>query len=233
MPAPKKVNVKDKKQVIDAIERLTARLRKERREQSRLRARIAKNHAQIQKLHAWRLTRKRQLAKLQFSGQRRVVEGALRWVGTTEQPPGSNKGPTIISKCQIEIIGYDGVAWCGCFAGWHAENLAGVGAIGARVAYCPFIDADSKAKTNGFVGQVPLGEGRPGDFAVFDWEKDGVEDHVGIIVENLGSGWYRVVEGNTSFDYTGGAAAQSNGGCVALKKRHSSTFGCIARPAYA
>lgn len=227
---PKKVNPRDEREVTDAINRLTTRLRAERADTSALRKAIAKNRAQIQKLEAWRRTRRKQLDKIRNRGARATVKAALKHVGTTEQPAGSNRGPGIIDKCQQSIIGYAGVAWCGCFAGYHAREVGGVKAINSRVAYCPFIDADSATGVNGFErGHIPLDEGRPGDFAVFDWTHDGVEDHVAIIVENLGSGAYRTVEGNTSFDNAG---SQSNGGCVALRTRHSSLFGCIARPNY-
>lgn len=227
--APKKVDRDNEADVKNAIDRLTKRLRAERQENRGYRALIAKNKAQIQTLEAWRRTRKRQLAKIKNRGARATVDAALRSVGVTENPPGSNRGPGIIDRCQMDIIGYAGVAWCGCFAGYHARRFGGVSGVSSRVAYCPYIDEDAQAHRNGFVGKVPLTEGQPGDFCVFDWEHDGREDHVGIIVENLGNGLYRTVEGNTSFDNNG---SQANGGAVALRTRSSSLFGLIARPAY-
>jgi hypothetical protein len=224
-----KVDPKDKQQVIAAIDKLTKRLRFEQKAQKKLWAKIRRNKAQIQKIKAWRLRRKRQLAKLNKTGQRRVVEEALRHVGKTESPAGSNRGPHPISTCQEHILGFDGVAWCGCFAGWLAEVYADVGAIGVRVAYCPYIEEDARLARNGFKGKVDMYQGEPGDFAVFDYEHNGIEDHVEVIIRNLGGGSYQTVGGNTSFDEAG---SQSNGGCVALRERHISLFACIARPDY-
>jgi len=50
-----------------------------------------------------------------------------------------------------------------------------------------------------------------------------------FVVENLGGGSFRSVEGNTSFDNAG---SQSNGGCVAVRTRSIRDVGAIARPAY-
>lgn len=238
MPTPRKPVVSRAKKPVDpksepdvkaAIERLTKRLRAERRENAAFRKAIAKNRAQIQKLEAWRRTRRRQLAKIHHPGARATVEAALKHVGRTESPPGSNRGVGIIDQCQIHWLGYAGFAWCGAFAGYHVQKHGGVDAITKRIVYCPWIDEDARAGVNGLLDRVPLDAGRPGDLCVFDWQHDGTEDHVGIIVENHGNGWYSCVEGNTSFDNSG---SQSNGGAVALRKRHNSLFGLIARPAY-
>lgn len=224
-----KVDPKDKEQVKAALDRLTKRLRYEQQANKKLWAKIRRNKAQIQKIKSWRRRRKRQLDKLTKTGQRKVVEEALRHVGKTESPAGSNRGPHPITTCQEHVIGYSGVAWCGCFAGWLAEVFAQVGAIGVRVAYCPYIEEDARLGRNGFAGKVALDAGAPGDFAVFDWTDDGIEDHVAVIVENHHDGTYTTVEGNTSFDDAG---SQSNGGCIALRRRSINDFACIARPDY-
>lgn len=240
MPAPRKpvtsrarksdrVDPKNEQQVEDAIKRLTTRLRSERRENAAYRRAIQRNKAQIQKLEAWRRTRKRQLDKIQNRGARAAVAAALRQVGRTESPAGSNRGIGIIDECQTYWLGYAGFAWCGAFAGYHVQRYGGVSALTKRIVYCPWIDEDARAGANGLVDRVPLDAGRPGDLCVFDWQHDGTEDHVGIIVENLGNGSYKTVEGNTSFDDAG---SQSNGGAVALRTRHNSLFGLIARPGY-
>lgn len=237
MPAPRKVNVKDKGQLEAALKRITAALRekrsrnrKDRAERKRIGQRITRRQLRIQKLKAWRATRKRQLAKLAKPGQRAVVEQAYKCVGVKESPAGSNRGPHPISTCQKHILGYDGVAWCGCFAGWLIEVFAGVDAIGSRVAYCPYIEEDGRLGRNGMKGKVPFDEGEPGDLAVFDWTDDGTEDHVEVIVKNKGGGAYETVGGNTSFE--GASGSQSDGGCVAIRQRHSRDF-VIVRPAYA
>lgn len=226
--APKKVDPKDEADVQAAIERLTKRLRAERQENAVFRRAIQKNKSQIQKLEAWRRSRKGQLSKIRQPAARRVLEAALKCVGQTESPAGSNRGPGIVSKCQVEIIGYSGVAWCGCFTGYFLRKYAGL-PITSRNAYCPYTVADAKAGTNGYKTQVPLDKGAAGDVVTFDWQHDGVADHQGFILENLGNGWYKTLEGNTSFDDAG---SQSNGGCVAIRKRYSADFAAICRPAY-
>lgn len=226
---PTKINSKDAREIRESIQKLTAQLRRERKAISIFRQRIANHRRRVQKLEAWRRTRKAQLSRIRDRGPRRVVEQALLRVGQTESPAGSNKGPRIVSRCQDAILGYDGVAWCGCFVGYMLRVYGSIHTISSRIAYCPNIILDAKAGINGLKFCVKLTEGRAGDVACFDWNHDGIADHTCIIVENLGGGWYKTVEGNTSFDDSG---SQSNGGCVALRKRHSSTMIAICRPRY-
>jgi hypothetical protein len=236
MPTTPKVDPKDKAQLEAALKRITAALREKRQrnradraEAQAARKRITRRQLRMQKLEAWGKTRRRQLAKLTKTGQRKVVEAAYKCVGVVESPAGSNRGPHPISACQKAILGYDGVAWCGCFAGWLLETFGNVGAIGARVAYCPYIEEDGRLGRNGMLKIVGPNDGEPGDLAVFDWTDDGTEDHVEVIVENLGNGNYKTVGGNTSFE--GAAGSQSDGGCVAIRHRSARDF-VIVRPAY-
>lgn len=231
-----KVSPKDKQQLEAALERITKEIeakrrrnRADRRKRKRLARRITRRRLRLQKLKAWRATRRRQLAKLKVPGQRAVVKAAYDAVGRVENPPGSNRGPHPISTCQKHILGYDGVAWCGCFAGWLLEVYGRVGAIGARVAYCPFIEEDARLGRNGMRKIVGDTQGEPGDLAVFDWQQDGTEDHVEVIVKNKGGGAYETVGGNTSFE--GAAGSQSDGGCVAIRQRTARDF-VIVRPNY-
>lgn len=230
------VDPKDKTELEAALKRITSQLkvkrakqRGDRSDRKRTTKRITRRQLRLQKLKAWRATRKRQLARLTKTGQRRVVEGAYKCVGVVESPAGSNRGPHPISTCQKHILGYDGVAWCGCFAGWLIETLAGVNAIGTRVAYCPFIEEDGRFGRNGMERIIADTLGQPGDLAVFDWTQDGTEDHVEIIVKNKGGGAFETVGGNTSFE--GAMGSQSDGGCVAIRQRNARDF-IIVRPDY-
>lgn len=211
------------------IGELTARLNKQRRKVSRLRAVYLAALRRQQKLAAWRATRRRQLKRLTVSERKAVVQHALARVGETEQPAGSNKGPGIVSLCQIDIIGFDGVAWCACFGGYMLRHYGKV-QVTARIAYCPYNVTDAKKGVNGWAGvREDKTKGQPGDCAMMDWERDGTADHFVILVKYLGDGWYETVEGNTSFDNAG---SQSNGGAVAHRQRHVNDMAAVCVPAY-
>lgn len=229
-----KVNTKDAAELKARIAELTAKLNAQRNALKKQSALAKATAARIHKLAAWRAARKIQLAKLAKGPKRALTEG-MRFVGQTEKPAGSNKGPGIVSLCQKELIGYDGVAWCGCFGAYLLRHFGGV-KVTTRMAYCPYnvtdaISAQSSGKVvNGWKGTRDKNRGRPGDCAMMDWQHDGVADHFVIIVENLGNGAYKTLEGNTSFDSAG---SQSNGGCVAIKTRYAADIAAICIPAYA
>lgn len=231
MPPKKldKIDPHNKADLDKRIAELTARLRANANEGAHARRVVRKLQAQRHKLKAWRALRSKQLAALQEGPRKRVLKAALACVGQTENPAGSNKGPGIVSLCQKDIIGYDGVAWCGCFGGYHLKHSGGV-AVTSRIAYCPFNVTDAIARANGWAGvRADKTTGQPGDCAMMDWQHDGTADHFVIIHRYLGGGWYETVEGNTSFDNAG---SQSNGGCVAIKKRHVNDMQAVCIPAY-
>ena len=157
-----------------------------------------------------------------------VLKAALRYVGKTEAPAGTNRGPGIISRCQKAMLGYDGYFWCGAFVGYFLEKVGGVPISHKRIVYTPAIVADAKAKANGFEGWHPVAEARPGDLALFDWNmNDGVTaNHVELVVRNLGGGQLECVGGNTS---KGGP--NNNGGGIYRQTRSMGLIG-VARPRY-
>ena len=124
------------------------------------------------------------------SGRRALVE-ALRHVGVTESPPGSNRTPF------GRWFGVDGVPWCAIFAsycyaegagltlchGWH-----GAGVYPRGVTYVPTLEAWLRATDRWLDADEPPW---PGDLVVFDWE------HVGFVERRLGRGRFATVEGNT------------------------------------
>ena len=86
------------------------------------------------------------------------------------------------------------VEWCACFVSWCA-NESGLIEEGLvpKFSYCPtgvqwFKDA-GRWKDRGYVPQ-------PGDIIFFDWQGDGVSDHVGIVESSDGSAVY-TIEGNS------------------------------------
>ena len=65
---------------------------------------------------------------------------------------------------------------------------------------------------------------------MFDWQGDGVADHIGIVEENhADEGWMQTIEGNTS---PGSGGSQSNGGGVYRRARNYNSIIGVARPYY-
>jgi putative peptidoglycan binding protein/CHAP domain-containing protein len=142
-------------------------------------------------------------------GRRALVE-ARRWIGTAEQPPGSNH--TRFGAW----FGLDGVPWCNIFVSYcfsagagyticHGFGGAGVTAKGC--AYVPTTEAWLRA-TGQWLGRV---DPEPGDIAIYNWD-GGPPDHIGIVAGG-GDGAFTAVEGNTAI------GADSNGGEVMRRER--------------
>lgn len=148
-------------------------------------------------------------------GAAAAVREALSHRGETESPAGSNRGGGIISACQERIIGYAGVAWCGCFSGDCSRRSGGAAGINSRIAYTPFGIADARAGVNGFKGARDFDNATPGDHAFFNFSGGSTPQHTGIVVRREGENLI-TIEGNTS---PGNAGSQSNGGGVFLRTR--------------
>ena len=87
------------------------------------------------------------------------------------------------------------VAWCACFVSWCGEQCGYIesGAM-PKFSYCPtgvqwFKDHGQWADRS----TVP----EPGYIVFFDWDYDGVSDHVGIVESSNGNYVY-TIEGNSS-----------------------------------
>ena len=67
-------------------------------------------------------------------------------------------------------------------------------------------------KRNGLI-VVPTDKVEPGDIAMFDWQRDGISDHVGIVESKPSkNGNFKCIEGNTSQgnDSDGGEVMRRN-----------------------
>ncbi len=139
----------------------------------------------------------------------RALAEAMKWIGTKENPPHSNK---VIFSDWYGLRG----PWCAMFVSW-CFSKAGSVAIdpkNARWAYCPFMVNDARAQRNGLI-TVPIDKVQPGDVAMFDWQGDGISDHVGIVATKPDSkGNFDCVEGNTS------VSNNSDGGEVMRRSRN-------------
>lgn len=124
----------------------------------------------------------------------RVLRWAQGYVGVTEQPPGSNRGP-LIDRWNLEAGEPAGSEWCMDFvhAGYLANGvkLGGWGSVG---------DFAQWAKQQGWA----VGRPRRGDIGCLDWNADRWPDHA-VIVERVLAlrwrgaafvGWVQYVAGN-------------------------------------
>jgi hypothetical protein len=176
------------------------------------------------------LDRARVRAKQPETGPEAALEWARRWIGRTEQPPGSNKAGWGLTEWQYALGSWlVGQAWCGVFAGTALKN-AGVKGITSRVAAVLLILDDALNGRNGFeravfrrkTGHGSVADGRPGDLVGLFGETT----HVGMIEKRVAGG-YQTIEGNTS---SGSSGSQSNGGGCFRRTRPDSAVVYIVRP---
>lgn len=186
---------------------------------------------ELRRIRADQAERVEKLRDRKHDAKKDGAEEAYKWlkqfVGTTESPANSNKGPMPISPGQIFTIGYDGVPWCGCTVAITAIEHGGADIpYKARLAYTPYIDYDAGTDSNG-LKEVNKSDARLGDFAVFNFGS-GEAKHVGFVIEVVGSS-VRCLEGNTS---SGSSGSQDNGGGLYERTRPLTDVICMARPDY-
>ena len=108
--------------------------------------------------------------------------------------------------------------WCAMFVTFCFVQAKSKSFIkGSKYAYCPYVLADAKAGRNG-LRVVPKSDVRSGDIVLFDWNRDGTADHIGIVdkppvKKNVR---FSSIEGNTS------GTNPSDGGMVAKMSRVTS-----------
>jgi hypothetical protein len=160
-----------------------------------------------------RVKRDRQLqaAKPKPSVRTLSDDYAKSFVGVSESPAGSNRGPHI-TEWELEIFGSTGIPWCGVFAG-HVLKWAGVQGVTSRMASVAAIEDDARAHRAPFRGWTDNPQSaQHGDLAVIG----GYGDHVARVLVVNPDGSCETVEGNTS---PGSSGSQFNGGCVATRHR--------------
>jgi len=166
--------------------------------------------------------RKKLQKQYDLTAGEKAVQAAQKWVGTTEQPDGSNWGGEV--EKFIRYTGYTGpVYWCGCWACWVVCNLGGAKIPSKiRLGYAPYITDDARNNRNGLTA-VAYEDARAGDLVTFFGGQ-----HIGV-VEKYENGVLYTIEGNTS---SGSSGSQSNGGGVYKRQRSKSDVDQIARPNY-
>jgi hypothetical protein len=155
-----------------------------------------------------------QLIAPKLNHRQRALKLAKTQIGFKEHPAGSNRGPQIDQY--TAVTGAVGQPWCASFQAWLFKQVGHKLDGGFNQAYVPsWVDA-ARAKRNGLV-LVARSEVRPGDNVCFDWGRDGVADHIGIVSRVPdANGDFLAVEGNTSY------GNDSNGGEVMERSRNVS-----------
>jgi peptidoglycan hydrolase-like protein with peptidoglycan-binding domain len=140
----------------------------------------------------------------------KAVDVALSKIGVAEDPPESNI---------VEFSKWYGVngPWCAMFVTWCAVQAGSKSFVkGKTYSYCPNVLRDAQTKSNGLsITTTPV----KGSVVLFDWQKDGVPDHIGLFIKwaDKEKTSFYAVEGNTSSSEKG---SQSNGGQVAQRLRY-------------
>jgi hypothetical protein len=144
----------------------------------------------------------------------RALATAVSQIGVKESPAGSNN--VLYSRW----YGIAGSPWCAAFVTWCFEQHDSVAFVqGERYAYCPYVVADARAGRYGLsVVTTPIA----GDLALYDWNKDGIADHIGIVEAGNASSFH-AVEGNTA------VGNDSAGGEVMRRDRSGSDVQCFVR----
>ena len=163
-----------------------------------------------------------------MSAAKNVLYCARQWIGYSrwdDPEPGTVFGRWYAELVGDSYFGESGVPYCAMFIS-YCLNWAGVEAAGLPGSYVPWI-----LSANSDTGRLVANENaQPGDLVMFDWQDDGVADHIGIVEENhADEGWMQTIEGNTS---PGSGGSQSNGGGVYRRARNYSSIIGVARPYY-
>ncbi|MBQ3691776.1 MAG: CHAP domain-containing protein, partial [Clostridia bacterium] len=150
-----------------------------------------------------------------------IVDKALSFIGTYD---GGNNNVIFNTDYYGKEVSGSNFPWCAAFL-WDIFRMCKAEKLfcdGAKTAYCPYIHSWGQ-KSDQLVDKT---KGEYGDIVLFDWNGDGVADHVGLILSRNSNGTYETVEGNTaSYNY-------SNGGYVLKMTRYYSSILAIIRPKY-
>lgn len=133
-------------------------------------------------------------------------------VGMKEKPANSNRCP--ITQ-RWGMVG----PWCAMAVScWYLDAGSKAFTLHRDWAYVPYLLAQAVTGKNGVALTT---DPQHGDIVTFDWDKDGVADHVGLFDAWVDKGkTFKTIEGNTA---TGN---DSNGGQVMRRER---TIGNVAR----
>jgi hypothetical protein len=137
----------------------------------------------------------------------KMIGEAKKWIGTTESPTGSNK---------VKFSEWYGLTgpWCAMFVTYCGITAGSKSFIrGQYYAYVPYMVNNAKA---GIRGLAVTYNPKYGDLVTFDWDGDGVADHMGFFDHwrEADGDLFTTVEGNTA------VGNDSNGGEVMARTRN-------------
>lgn len=114
-------------------------------------------------------------------------------IGNRENPMGSNNIKYNTDYYGHEVSG-DNYAWCCAFIWWVFRKcgLLMKFCAGNKTAYCPFVVNWAKAHNQWVTSGYQLG-----DILLYDWNSDGVADHIGWCA-GVAGGYAKSIEGNSS-----------------------------------
>ena len=146
----------------------------------------------------------RKKAAKEASFRKDAVKLAKSKVGTIETPVNIQEFG--------KWYGMNGVPWCAIFVSWCFANSGSKSfSRRSRWAYVPYVLNDAHAARNGLtITRAP----EAGDLVLFDWDSDGVCDHIGIVEKPSP---LVTIEGNTS------PTDNSNGGQVMRRTDRSAS----------
>ncbi len=153
-----------------------------------------------------------------------LIRTAERYLGVKEHPPGSNN-VEFNTRYYGRAVSGGAYPWC-CVFQWCIFREAGAGELffgGGKTASCTTLYNWYKNRGQG----VKAADIAPGDlvFFVFDGNKKGVMNHVGLCVV-VEPGYVTTIDGNT------GTGDEANGGAVMRRRRALQYVGGAARPRY-
>lgn len=152
-----------------------------------------------------------------------VITKAKSFLGTKESPVNSNNVIFNTDYYGKKVSGSD-YPWCCTFV-WDVFRMCNASELfydGKKTARCQTVYEWGKEKKL----TVSKGNGKKGDLIIFDWNGNGVAQHIGFILSKNPDNTYNTIEGNTA------VGSDSNGGEVMQRKRAQSSILAIVRPKY-
>lgn len=150
-----------------------------------------------------------------------IARAEIGYSRYTDPEQGTKYGRWYAEQTGIPYYGQNGVPYCAMFVSWCAAQ-AGISLDGGIFAYCP--SGETAMRKAG--REVPFTAASAGDIVFYDWDGDGIADHVGIVAQRVGHTLV-TIEGNTS---AGAGGSQTNGGRVAQRTRDRQLVSSIMRP---
>lgn len=152
---------------------------------------------------------------------KQIIDKALSFVGTYD---GGNNNVVFNTHFYGASVSGSAYPWCCAFV-WDIFRMCGASQLfngGQKTAYCPTVL--NWGRNSGLT--VDKSQGKYGDIVLFDWDGDGIADHIGLIIAKNADGSYTTVEGNTA------NSNYSNGGYVLKMTRYCNSILAIIRPKY-